>query len=319
MKFKHSFHIFVDNFSTAYKLLLYRVVITVVFTCIYACVIYPFIARITGAEQFKQLYDSFKAVTTSLVNLDLTEITETLRPFRTALVNFIDFLSTKVSDLVLVIVIIAVVYLIQKFLLGLGNYTIAALLNDKMSFQLDSPFFGTLIKNLGKASLYNVIYVPLSFLYDAIVVVIVYLIFFKALSFIPLVFEIFLFTTVIISLTSLKMTFTTDWLPSLICGKTNNRTAMAYAFSRKNKHTTKTFSNFLVLTLIILASNVIAIFFTFGAGFLLTVPSSYILLISFELINYCDDNNMRYFIDKETIVKPETEKKITREEFFKGE
>ena len=78
-------------------------------------------------------------------------------------------------------------------------------------------------------------------------------------------------------------------------------------------------SNFFVLILLIFAVNVIGIVFTFGAGGLLTIPSSYIILLCFEFVNYYDREELKYFIDKNTIIKPEKEKPVTREEFFRGE
>lgn len=319
MKFKHTLHVFVDNFSTTYKLLLYRIVILVLFACIYSAIVYPFITKITGATQFAGLKEAVNALFIAISDLDLSELGEALPPLKQAVQTFLEFLSTKTGEFAAAVVILTIVYLIQKFLHGLGNYTTGALLNDKMALQANSSFIGTMIKNLGKASLYNVIYVPLSVLYNVVCVAIVYLLFFKALGFIPIVFEIFLFATVIVVLIVVKMTFTTDWLPSLIYGKTNNRQAMAYSFSRKNKKTASVFSNFLILILIILALNVAAIFFTFGAGVLITIPASYILLIAFEFVNYCDNNDLSYFIDKNTVVKPEKQPTPSREEFFRGD
>jgi glucan phosphoethanolaminetransferase (alkaline phosphatase superfamily) len=188
-----------------------------------------------------------------------------------------------------------------------------------MALQANTSFIRSLIKNLGKAALYNIIYVSMTFVYDLICVVIVYSLFFLLLSFLPILIKIFLFVTVIVVLTANKLTFTCDWLPSLIYGKSNNRQAIAKSFSRKGKRTANIFSNYLVLTIIILGLNVAALIFTFGAGFLITLPASYLLLISFQFINYCDDNGINYFTDKNTIVKQEKEKTLSVEEFFKGE
>ena len=74
-----------------------------------------------------------------------------------------------------------------------------------------------------------------------------------------------------------------------------------------------------MLSLIIFAVNVCAVIFTFGVGALITVPASYVLLNCFQLVNYYDREELKYFLDKHTIIKPEKEEVITREEFFKGE
>jgi hypothetical protein len=308
----------VDNFSTTYKLLLYRIIVSLLFVCIYTAIIYPFISNITGAEQFKNFSDALASVGTGFANLDLKQVENYLPALKEAGDALYVYLSGKVGELAWIIVLLLFVYFVQRFLHGLGNYTAGAMVNDKMALRANSPFIGTAVKNLGKAALYNVIYVPLAIVYDLLCIFAMYFLFFKGLAFIPIIFKIFLFVTVLIFLIAIKMTFTTDWLPSLIYGKTTNRKAMSYSFSRKGRMLA-VLSNFIVMILIILAINVVAIFFTFGAGLLITVPASYLLLISFEFVNYCDDNNLPYFTDRNTIIKPEKEHTITREEFFKGD
>jgi hypothetical protein len=319
MKFKHAFQVFLDNFEVTYKMLLYRVIIVLFFICIDTAIIYPFITRITDAEQFANLVQIVKQIGENFAKLDISTI-ETLLPNLVSSVNeFLSYLVSRSSDLIWTAILLFVIYFIQKFLLGLSHYNVAALINDKMALRANSSFIGTMIKNLGKASLYNIIYVPISILYDIVCIITVYSLFFKGLTFIPLLLKVFLFVTVIVALITIKMTFTCDWLPSLISGKTTNRKAIGYSFSRKNKNTAHIFSNFLIIILLILACNVASFFFTFGAGFLITVPASYIFIISFEFVSYYDDNNLRYFTDKNTIIKPEKEHIPTREEFFKGE
>ena len=65
--------------------------------------------------------------------------------------------------------------------------------------------------------------------------------------------------------------------------------------------------------------NVAALLCTLGVGLLITVPASFLILISFEFVNYYDREEIKYFIDKNTIVKPAKERALTREEFFRGE
>ncbi len=78
-------------------------------------------------------------------------------------------------------------------------------------------------------------------------------------------------------------------------------------------------SNFIVIILIIFGVNVAAFFFTFGVGLLITIPASYVIIITFELVNYYDREEIKYFIDKDNIIKPKKENIISREKFFTGE
>ncbi|MGN0818497.1 MAG: hypothetical protein ACI4L9_05965 [Candidatus Coproplasma sp.] len=321
MKFKHTFHVFVDNFSSTYKLLLYRVIVSLISFCLIAAVVTPLLHRVMDTTQFKAMSDAVTNFLSGLSALDFTAIHEAWLEIIAAFGTLGELFTTKLGEIIGGVAVIVVVYFIQRFFLGLGNYTLGAMVNDKMALHANSPFIGTLIKNLGNASLYNLIYVPLSIIFDALCVAAMWALFFLGLGFLPLLTQIFLFVTVIILLIAIKMTFTCDWLPSLIYGKKNNRQSLAYCFAygkSGNKNFVSALSNFIVLVLCVLALNVAAILLTFGAGLLITIPSSYLILISFEFVNYCDNNEVKYFIDKNTVVKPEKEQVLTREQFFRG-
>ena len=322
MKFKHALNVFVDNFNTTYKVLLYRATVLILSLCMYTAVILPFIGRISDTTQVNALSDALASFGSAFVNLDFAAIQSSWAAIREAFMQLMELLGAMVGSVVLTVVIIVLVYLVQRFLLGLGNYTVGALINDKMAMRADSPFIGTLIKNLGKAALYNAIYVPLSFLYDAAIFAASGAAVYGLISAnTPLLLLVFLFSTLIAFLYVLKMTFTSDWLPALIYGKMTNRGAMAYSFGygAKGKKIADVMSNYVVLILIIYAVNVAAALLTLGAGLLISLPASYVILISFEFVNYCDNNEIKYFMNKNTVVKPDREQAMTRESFFKGE
>ncbi len=57
MKFKQTFHVFVDNFGTIYKQLLYRLVVLTVAAIICTLGINPFIKELIDSEQLTRLLD----------------------------------------------------------------------------------------------------------------------------------------------------------------------------------------------------------------------------------------------------------------------
>lgn len=322
MKFKHAFNVFIDNFIVTYKVLLYRVIILIFSMCLYTAVILPFIHSISDTTPVIDLTEAVSEFGSAFVNLDFTALQNAWQSIGNAFDELLQLLRARVGSIVLTVVILILVYLIQRFLSGLSNYTAAALINDKMAMRADSSFIGTLIKNLGKASLYNAIYVPLSLVYDIIIFTVMTAIFIGLMNAsAPLLLLIAMFSTCITFLFVIKMALTTDWLPALIYGKMTNRGAIMYSLNYKanNKNFLSVLSNYVVLVLVIFALNVAAVFLTFGAGLLLTMPASYVLLISFEFVNYCDNNEIKYFMDKNTVVKPEREAVMTRKQFFKGE
>jgi len=319
MKFKHSFHVFVDNFSVTYKHLLYRLVVLLIAAGLYAAVLYPFVKGLTDSVQYHNLYEGIKSFLKNLVEGHPTELGQATEQIKESFKALLIFIEDNKGNIAWGIVGVLAIHLIAKFFSGLGNYATAAVINDKMALHAKSPFLLTLIRNLKEASLYNLTYVPLSFVYDTICNFGLFMLVFKGLFFIPIIIRIFLFVTLEVLAISVKMTFTSDWLPSLIRGKKGQKKAFLYTFDRRKKDTFNVLSNFVILILLIFAINVCATLFTFGAATLITVPSSYLILVCFEFVNYYDREELKYFVDKNTIIKPEKEKPVTREEFFRGE
>lgn len=319
MKFKHAFHVFVDNFSVVYKQLLYRLVIIIIAGVICAIGVYPFIKDLIGSAQFNSLTDGVRGFISNLLNGHVDELSSFSEKVQTAYTELLDLLNTKLTQAILSGLLLFLIIVVAKWFEGLGNYATASVINDKMALRAKQHFLSTLIKNLKSASIYNAIYVPLSALYDLIICVGMFFLFFFLLNSVLYFFiSLFLFVLAVTFAITLKMTFTCDWLPALIRGKMGQRAAIKYTFSRKNKGTFNVMSNFAVIVIIVFALNMAAFFLTLGVGLLLTVPSSYVIIICFELVNYYDREEIKYSVDKNTIISPERERPVSREEFFRG-
>ena len=321
MKFKHTVQVFIDNFSVTYKQLLYRLVILLIAAGLYAAVCIPFINSLTGSPDYVNLISGIKAFVNNFLEGKISEIGEASAQIKHAFDALLRLVAENREQIAWGIVGCVVIYLVQKFFEGLGNYATTAVINDKMALHANSPFMVTLIHNFKSAALYSLIHSPISFIYDALCWLGMYFVIFRLLSLIlvPLPIQIFLYVTAIIVIATVKMTFTSDWMPALIRGKMKQKEAFLYTFDRRRKQSFNVFSNYGVLVLIIFAVNVGGALCTFGAALLITVPSSYVILVCFECVNYFDREELKYFIDKYTIIKPEKERTVTREEFFKGE
>ena len=320
MKFKHTFHVFVDNFSVTYKQLLYRLVVGLIAALLTSLIVYEFAIQFINSESFTTLWTGSQDFVKKLLYGEMGELASISEKVRKAYDELWVLLSTKMPELIVSALLILLVNIVAKWFGGLGNYATGAVINDKMTLHADLPFFSTLIRNLKEAAIYNAIYAPLSVLYDiAVSVGMLFLTYALVTSGLPIIFGIFLFALVIVTSITVKMTFTTDWLPAIIRGKKKQGEAFKYAFSRKGKQTLNVMSNFAVLVLIILGLNVAALFLTFGVGLLITIPASYVIIVTFELVNYYDREEIKYFIDKNSIVKPEKEPVLSREKFFTDE
>lgn len=318
MKFKHTFHVFVDNFSVTYKLLLYRVAVDLIVMIIGALALTPLIN--TFLPEVSNVVDSAIKYLMRLLSGEVGDLRELSQKVVDAFNDLVHLFATKRTHIVLVAVLFVVLYIISSWIKQLGNFAAASVMNDKMALHAESPFLATLIKNLKQASLFSLIYVPLSTIYDFTVGFVFFTLFFRVLPGTLLFFvNIFFFVVCIIFSLSFKMTVVSDWLPAIIRGKMKQGEAIKYTFSRKNKGTFNVLSNFAVLCVLIFGINVFALICTFGVGMIISIPSSFIIIIGFEFVNYYDRNEMKYFIDKNTIIKPEKEHTVSRQEFLRGD
>lgn len=319
MKFKHTLNVFIDNFSVTYKHLLYRLIVTALCYLLGALIIVPFIKSMLGSDGFSELLEGITSFFHNLLEGNPDSWAESVNQIKNSYTMLIEFLSENAGSIAWDIVGLFAIYLVRHFLTGLGNYATASIINDRMALRADTRFTVALVSNIKSACLYNLMYVPLSALYDIIVFVGLFFLSFKGFKFIHFIpLQLFIYIALIVFLIAVKMTFTSDWLPALIRGRMKHTEAFRFTFNRRKKKTLNVLSNFVVIILIIFAVNVCATVFTFGVAALITIPSSYVILIAFELVNFYDRENLKYFIDRNTIIKPDKEREPTRQEFFEG-
>ena len=320
MEFKHTFHVFVDNFSTTYKLLVYRLIVLAVAIGLSCAVIIPTLNNLLGTVQYEALKETFAELWADIVALNMENLNEKLQAVLEAFRSFEHLIKEKRTLVGIAITLLCLIYLIDRFLVGVGNYVVGALVHDKMVMHANTPFTFTLFKNLKQALLYSVIYAPIAFVYDWICLLIMWAVVSVGLKGFPIaLIKIFLIAVIFMVGSAIKLTFTTDWLPALIHGKMRSGDAIAYTVSRKGKRTGVVLSNAVVLKLIIVALNIATGIFTFGAGLLVTLPATCIIQISYNFVNYFDANRLKYFVDEYTVIGPKKETPLSREEFFKGE
>lgn len=319
MKFKYAIHILVDNFTVTYKQLLYRLTIFVVAALIGVGVLTPFIRDFINSEALNSLLTNVKTFILDLLAGNVMALEPVSKQIVEAYEQFMQLVHTRVAEIVITALLLFTLLIVEKWFTGLGNYTTAVIINNKMSLRTSSPFIGTLISHFKEAALFNLVYVPISVLFDVVVGGTLFALLFliqKGMTF--FVLNVFIFALVMVVAIAVKMTFTCDWLPALIRGKMSLKQSMIYAFRQKGKQTFNVFSNFVVILIMAIAVNVATLLFTFGAGLLLSLPASYVIIINFEMVNYYEREDLRYFLDKNTIIKPEKEFVQTREQFFKG-
>ena len=306
MRFRNAFHITIDNFSSAFKMLLYRLIVAAVtFSLVYVILRLALDVIVESAE-WETLTGMVGEFFRALTSGDSAVLKDFQTNFHDALADFAALLARNGGAIAGAVVGVCLIYILSRFLNGLCLFALAGSMYDRMSLFARTGFTAAYFKHLASAALYEVIYVPVTFLYDVASVLACWFVFCYVPSFIPawvglaVLASLCLTVTLIVFLQALKMTFISAWLPSVVSGDKTVGKGLAAAF-RAVRGFWRRFSTFLAAIYIILAVNVMFALATFGSALFITVPLSYLFLLALQFVHYFEDGEQKYFISVHAI------------------
>ena len=319
MIFKNSFHLLIDNFGLNFKLLLYKIIVGAIGIALGAAFLYPTLHMIFNSAPFKEIVDLFGDFLKALISGDIAFLQDFAEALHGKVTAFLSFLQDKTPNVVFFAVMFVLIFLVSRFLGGMGNFVFGKLIGDKMSSYSKSSFSTAYISNLGRAMLWEVIYVPVTFVYDICVLALCYLLFLILLSviassFVAALIALMFSVALLLVSQAVKLTVFSHAVPALVCDKVNVRTALKKSFSFTKERFASLFTTYLVTAMLILCMNVLFAFASFGAALLITVPMSYLILICIQFVSYYTYEKRKYFLTETQIVAPKEEK--SRENFY---
>ncbi len=300
MRFRNSLRLLMENFKHVYKLLIAKFVITLVATALCCAFVLPELIEIFTSVEVETLIEKLKEAFKVLFSADPDEmeiIKEELLGEAGAFRAVAHLITSMRTDIIWACVGCAVVYLLRRFAETVCHFTTGSMLNDKMSAYAETPFSTAFVANLGKACVYSVVYVPVIFLFDVIMITVAYLV----LTNMPALVGCFFSMTIIVVCQALKLTFTCRWLPAMTADGYKISQAIRYTDKKEKKQRTKVFSTYLVSVYLIVIVNVMAALSTFGSALLITAPASYFFLICLQYVNYYTLKGKKYFLTYEQI------------------
>lgn len=300
MRFANSIRLLMENFKQVFKLLVYRLVMWVIVLALCSAFVLPELKEIAAEPATQTLVENFKNIFRALVSHNHGSSGDHIDAVfgeNGNLKQFFDFILTMKTELLLVCLGCVLVYLIKRFVDTLVYFTIGSMLNDKMTTYTDTPVGTAFVANLGKASVYAALYVPTVFVLDVATVTVC----FVMLRFLPLLAALFLSVTLVVAIQSFKLTFTSPWMPAMTADNKKLGEAIRYTNKREKRQVGKMLAMYVVTVYLIIIVNLMAAVFTFGSALLLTLPTSYFLLICQQYVNYYTMKGKKYFITYKSI------------------
>ncbi len=306
MRFRNAVSITADNFASVFKLLLYRVVTGLLFFSLIYVILKLSLGVVTNSAELQAVKDLVGDFFRSIATGDSERLHAFREDFQLAAKDLVALLSKHIDSIAGAIVGVCLIYLLSRFANGLAVFAVGTTVNDRMSVFARTSFSSAYFRNVGRASLYQVVYVPLSFVYDALSVLACWFLFFYAPSFLPgrgvlsVFIALSLTLTAIVCLEALKMAVISAWMPAMIADKLSVGAAMKSSF-RNRKDFAGRFAAFLVSIYLLIVVNLVCATFTFGSALLITIPLSFVFFLCLQFVNYYKTAERKYFLSADKI------------------
>lgn len=301
---KHAIDISISKFSLTYKMLACIILVTLIIVALAIGVLYPIIAPLARelgeVNIFKAVGDAFG----SLFQGDPALQNERFIALKVAYEAFKDIFSSATGAIWSATAIIFVLYILYKYLLNTLVYSTADITNHFMNSGSKFGLISNIIVNLRRSSMYSLISALIDAAFLALSLAIIYgvgwiLAKLSVFLMLPLVFVI------IILLASVKNSFFSLWLPTMIVGEKTAIKALKESiktiFSHKNFLIT--LGAYIAYWFIGFSITLLLALVTFGVA-LVVVPVFAILFSrTYNLVYYYSINNMKYYVDKQTVVQ----------------
>lgn len=318
MIFKNAFSLVIDNFVLNYKMLLYKIAVWVITFALCMALLYAPIITLVNSRPMSDLVALLGEFVRALTSGDTAFLSTFADQFQVTMGELVAYLQRNTSSIVLFALGLLVILVVSRFLDGIGHFTFGCLIENKLSSYAKTPFLVTYVSNLSKAALWQVVYVPVTFVYDVCTIFLCYAVFLILINIISVgliasVVALMVSVTLLLSAQAIKLTVFNDAIPAIVTDKMRLRDALKKTFTFQKEKFGALFSTYLVTVLLILCVNVLFAVATFGAGLLITIPMSYMMMICIQFVSYYSYGQKKYFLGKDNIVQP---KERTSENFY---
>ena len=289
MNFKNYVKISLSNFSTAWKHLLYRIVVWLVVLALIA----PFYSLIKEVVLANWNYDLFKEFALAGVFYG-NNVTLTFAKIMELLLSVITGLFAE--HLAATIYFLFILFILKPFLMNIGRYVVSETTYGYMSSHSRHGFCSSLVRTLGKSSAYSILRVLFCLPFNAIVAGAFYgLLLIKTTGF--SMFMPLAFLAIAVIVLTIKKLLIMSWAPAMVVSGEN----VAKSYNLGIKATFRGFGRSLAFSF---AITFVSVALSLGLGvfsLVVIVPANEIISSTYETMHYFSCQGMRYYTDGETV------------------
>ena len=306
MAIRRAFRLLTDNFTNVFKLLLYRLVMGALFVGLSYFILDLGLRSLLEGEEMKNVLTMVGKFFEALVSGNTGYLSSFRESFLEALKALGAAFAADLGSIIGSFAGVVVLYLIFRFLNGMATFGMMSISYDRLSTFGKTSFSAAFFENLGRAVRYHLLYVPLSFVYDVLSLVLCWFFFFYTpsvlgdTSVLTVLLGLSLTIAVYIVLQAVKLTFISSWMPyagenKKVLAGLRERFTLKVKFMRR-------FVSYLISVYLMVVLNVVCGFCTLGSFLLITLPASAIYLLWLQLVLYYHENGRKYYLHARKVV-----------------
>lgn len=300
MRAKNALKIAVGNYALVFKNLLYKIIVFTIFS---------FVIGLLLKIRLKPVFDLLRPVFADLANIVIAILKDTDYPTVSAALKadfgaVISYLSNNVGSMVATAFILTGIFFIYRFVTGISDCTLMILVNEHMTELSHRGYIVTLVENLKKILLYQLIDAVSIIVYTALVALISWGVFTLMFMILPIA-SLFATAFIIVIASALYCTVFSQVMANILIGENKNfKQSLLKGLTPKREYFGKMFAVYISVIIILIYLNVTVTIFTFGVGELILIPFASLLLVTLKTVDYFTINKKKYFIDFDNIFIP---------------
>lgn len=303
MSFKHSLSILTSRFSITYKLLVFLIVITFLFSVLTVCAVYPTLSDLRNNMNELDLGNAVKGYVREALQGNPEKQAEAYEMLSAKFDQATEIVRNNSLQINLSIVWLVLIYLLYVVFFSWGQYCVSDVINHHMSSNSKFGFSSNLIVNFKKAMRYSLLYTAITIGFMIVVALLYWLSFatlFKVAPLIGLASAVAIFVFAM----ALRRALLFGWIPAMVADGLDVVDGLKKAGSLLKQRFTYAFGLYLIYYVAWLGLTIAITVFTFFVGTLFAISVSLALAQACDLVIYYRTVGKRYYIDVLNVVDP---------------
>lgn len=306
MRYKNSIKIVFSNFNIVWKSMLYFLGVAVFASLLLYFSVSPIFELLKTSGFVTNVVETY---TEFLTSLNFSEFMLAIKDLGADIIRiFSENMSTIWINFTLIALILGFVVVVFNHL---AIYPMSNSLNYYMSSINSYSFYGSLSDTFGKSLEVTLVKYLVSLPIDFIIAIIVCfsLGLFNTKIWIVSFFAPFLIMLIVVVLFAIKSTLFACWVPTMVTLNYGVLKSLGVGIKTSFRYFWKVFGTAVGMTLTVIVLNVFLGLFTFGAGFLISIPASFLLYSAFGMVVTFEGLGMRYYVDVYNVITPPKKEK----------